>query len=122
MMSDLDNLDIMKGGKHINPTDRGSANSIERSTNHYDILSNSHLRRNSSQENYFRYFILKKKEFVKGTGSLTRRERSQMTLMSMMHSNNNRAIRSAVAERVISETQYMVTSLSSRNRVTESGS
>ena len=44
------------------------------------------------------------------------------SMMSMMHSQINRAINSAIAERVIPEIQNMLSSLSSGNRNTESGS
>ena len=44
------------------------------------------------------------------------------SMMSMMHSQINYALSSAIAERVIPEIQIMVRSLSSGNRDTESGS
>ena len=43
-------------------------------------------------------------------------------MMSMMHSRINRAISSAISERVIPEIQNIMSSISSGNRDTESGS
>ena len=44
------------------------------------------------------------------------------SMMSVMHSQTDRAISSAIAERVIPETQSMMSSLSSGNKYTESRS
>ena len=56
MMSDFDLLDLMTGNDNLNPIERELTNTIEGSTNHYDIESNSHPRGNPSQENEFRDF------------------------------------------------------------------
>ena len=51
LMSNFDNIDVMNGNENNNPMEKEFANTTERSTNHYDPESNSHLRENSSQQN-----------------------------------------------------------------------
>ena len=112
----------------INAIERELANTIEGRTNHYDVESKSYPRRNSSQENEVRDFSHAKprqdrcletlETFTIEITLTTSQERDSM--MSMMHSQINRAISSAM--RVISEIQNMASSLSSGNRDTKSGS
>ena len=55
-MSDLGNLDIMRGNGNINPIERELANTIGESKAQNETQSTSHKRGNSSHENELRDF------------------------------------------------------------------
>ena len=132
IISYLDNLDIMLGNENINPIERELANAIGELTAHYDIESNVQERENTSQENDLSDFshenmIPRQDRLFESmdtfTNDITLRLSQEMdSLMSMMHTQINRAISSAISERVIPEIQIIMSSISSQNRDTESGS
>ena len=113
MISDFDNKDLMIGNDKSNPIERELANTIQGSTNHYDIESYLHLRGNSFQENELRdcsheNAIPRQDGFLKTMQTFTNEINLRLfqemdSMMSMMHSQINRAISSAIAERVLPE-------------------
>ena len=113
MIFDFDNLDIMIGNGNNNLTERELANSIGESTVQYDIESNPHPRENSPKGNGFRNCSHKNNipgqnrilELIETfTNELNLRLSQEMdSMMSMMHSQVNRAICSAISDRVIPE-------------------
>ena len=124
MMSDLDNLDVMLGNGNSNPLERDLADAIEQSSVQGDIESNIHTRdqyggftfENSSyrQNDVRQSFEIFSNEFN------LRLSQEMDSMMPMMHSQINRAITNAIAERIIPEIQNIVSSMSSSgNRDTE---
>ena len=133
MMSDFDNMDVILGNDNVIPIERELSEVIGNSESHFDMESNSHPRENDFGENGFGHYVRENK--------IPRQDRFQETLetftnefnmrlcqemesmMSMMHNQINRAISSAIAERVIPEIQNIVSSMSSSgNRDTEASS
>ena len=132
MMSDFDNLDVMIGNENYNTIERELTYIFEGSANHYYAESNSPPRGNSSQEDEFRVFdrenaFPRRDRFIESMEILhneinLRLSQEMDSMMSMMHSQINRALSSAIAERILPEIQIMVSSIFSRNRDSESGS
>ena len=132
MKSDYDKMDVMIGNENSNPIETEFAITIEGSTNHYETESNSHPMGYSSQENEQRDFdhenaIPRRERFLRSLETFTKEINLRLcqefdSMMSMMHSQITRAMGSAIAGRVIPEIQTLVSSLSSGNRDTESGS
>ena len=132
MMSDFENMDVILGNDNINPIERELSNVIRNSENHCDTESNSQFRENNPQGNVFGHYVHENivprvdrfQETIKPfTSEFNMRFSQKMdSMMSIMHTQINRAITSAIAERVIPEIQNIVNSMSSSgNRDTESG-
>ena len=124
MMSDIDNLDVMLGSRNENPIEWELADAIEQSSVQEDYGANE------NQENNYRNFVrenepLRQNEVRQSFETLTnefnlRLSQEMDSMMSMVHSQINRAISTTISERVIPEIQNIVSSMSSSgNRDTE---
>ena len=117
MLSDYDNLDVMLGSENNNPIERELAEAIDQSSAHWDVGPNMY------QENGLRDYIhenepLRQKDvrqsFEAFSSDFNLRLSQEMdSMMSMMHNQINRAITTAIAERVIPEIQNIANSMSS---------
>ena len=117
MMSDFENLDVMLGNINNNPIERELAEAIDQSSTHEDADTNAY------QENEYRNYLhendlLRQNEvrqsFETFSNEFNLRLSQEMdSMMSMMHSQINRAVTTAIAERVIPEIQNIVRSMSS---------
>ena len=127
MMSDFENLDVMLGNSNNNPIERELAEAIDQSLTHGDVDTNAY------QENEYRDYshgndLLRQNEvrqsFETFSNEFSLRLSQEMdSMMSMMHSQINRAITTAIAERVIPEIQNISNSMSSTgHRDTEASS
>ena len=123
MMSDIDNLDIMLGNSGENPIERELADAIEQSSVQGDYEANEYRRDNYSfvQENETLRQNEVRQSFETFTNEFNLRLSQEMdSMMSMVHNQINRAISTAISERVIPEIENIVSSMSSsRNRDTE---
>ena len=124
MLSDIENMDVMLGNGGSNPIERELTDAIEQSSVQGDVESNEHL---GNQYTSFAYEnnlprqddIRQSLETFSNEFNL-RLSQEMDSMMSMMHSQMNRAISNAIAERVIPEIQNIVSSMSSSgNRDTE---
>ena len=123
MMSDVDNLDVMLGNGGENPIERVLADAIEQSFVQGDYEANEYQRNNYSfvQENE----PLRQNEVSQSLETFTnefnlRLSQETDSMMSMVHNQINRAISTAISERVIPEIQNIVSSMSfSGNKDTE---
>ena len=106
---------------NINPIERELANTFDGSKNHYDTESSSQgkiiLRRMNLGISVMRTSIPRQDRFLETieifTNEINLRLSQEMdSMMSMMHSQINRAISSVIVERVTPEIQNMVSSLS----------
>ena len=124
MMSDIDNLDVMLGSGNENPIERELADAIEQSSVQEDYGANEY------QENNYRTFVRENEPFRQNevrqsfetfTTEFNLRLSQEMdSMVSMVHNQINRAISTAISERVIPEIQNIVSSMSSSgNRDTE---
>ena len=123
MMSDFENLDVMLGNINNNPIERELAEAIDQSSTHEDADTNAY------QENEYRNYLhendLLRQNEVRQSFEFSnefnlRLSQEMDSMMSMMHSQINRAVTTAIAERVIPEIQNIVSSISSSgNRDTE---
>ena len=117
MMSDLDNLDVMLGGGNENPIERELADAIEQSSVQGDYGANECQRDNYrifAQENESLRQNEVRQSFENFTNKFILRLSQEMdSMMSMVHSQINRAINTAISERVIPEIQNIVSSVSS---------
>ena len=122
ILSDMDNLDVMIGNE--NPLERELAGVIDQSSVHGDMEIGSHSR------NDFRDFIHEnephgqndiRQSFETFSNEFNLRLSQEMdSMMAMVHGQINRAISTAIAEKVIPEIQNIVSSMSSSgNRDTE---
>ena len=117
MMSDFENLDVMLGNINNNPIERELAEAIDQSSTHEDAETNAY------QENEYRNYLHEndllrqngvRQSFETFSNEFNLRLSQEMdSMMSMMHSQINRAITTAIAERVIPEIQNIVGSMSS---------
>ena len=117
MLSDYDNLDVMLGSENNNPIERELAEAIDQSSTHGDAGPNMY------HENGLRDYIhenesLRQNEvrqsFEAFSSEFNLRLSQEMdSMMSMMHNQINRAITTAIAERVIPEIQNIANSMSS---------
>ena len=123
-------MDVILGSDNVNPIERELSNVIGSSASHCDNESNLQPRENDSHENDFRHYvhedmIPRQDRFQETMETFTsefnmRLSQEMDSMMSMMHSQINRAISTAIAERVIPEIQNIVGSMSSSgNRDTE---
>ena len=117
MMSDFDNLDVMLGSDNNNPIERELADAIEQSLVHEDTkiytypgneygsftYENDSVRQNDVRQSF---------EVLSNEFNL-RLFQEMDSMMSIMHSQINRAITTAIAERVIPEIQNIANSMSS---------
>ena len=127
MLSDYDNLDVMLGNEKINPIERELAEAIDQSSAHGDDDTNVY------HENEFRDYLhenepLRQNEVRQSFEAFSsefnlRLSQEMESMMSIMHSQINRAITTAIAERVIPEIQNIANSMSSMgHRDTEASS
>ena len=124
MLSDIENMDVMLGNGSNNPIEREIADAIEPSSLQGDIESNEHLgnqyasfayENNLPRQNDIRQSL----ETFSNEFNL-RLSQEMDSMVSMMHSQINRAISNAITERVFPEIQNIVSSMSSSgNRDTE---
>ena len=117
MLSDYDNLDVMLGSENNNPIERELAEAIDQSSTLGDagpsmyhenglrdyIHENESLRQNEVRQSFEAF----SSEFN------LRLSQEMDSMMSMMHNQINRAITTAIAERVIPEIQNIANSMSS---------
>ena len=124
LLSDIENMDVMLGNGGSNSIERELTDAIEQSSVQGDVESNEHL---GNQYTSFAYEnnlprqddIRQSLETFSNEFNL-RLSQEMDSMMSMMHSQINRAISNAIAERVIPEIQNIVSSMSSSgNRDTE---
>ena len=115
MMSDIDNLDIMLENSGENPIKRELADAIEQSSVQGDYEANEYRGNNYSftQENE----PLRQNEVRQSFETFTnefnlRLSQERDSMMSMVHNQMNRAISTAISERVIPEIQNIVSSMS----------
>ena len=127
MMSDFEDLDVMLGNSKNNHIERELAEAIDQSSTHGDADTNAY------QENEYRNYLhendlLRQNEvrqsFETFSNEFNLRLPQEMdSMMSMMHSQINRAITTAIAEKVIPEIQNIANSMSSTEyRDTEASS
>ena len=127
MMSDFENLDVMLGNSNNNPIERELAEAIDQSSAHGDADTHTYL------ENEYRDYqhendILRQNEirhsFETFSNEFNLRLSQEMdSMMSMMHNQINRAVTTAINERVIPEIQNIASSMSSAgHRDTEASS
>ena len=124
ILSDIEDMDVMLGCGSNNPIERELADAIEQSSVQGDIESNEHLgnqRTNFAYENNLPRQNDVRQSFEAFSNEFNLRLLQEMdSVMSMMHSQINRAISNAITERVIPEIQNIVSSMSSSgNRDTE---
>ena len=127
MLSDYDNLDVMLGNENNNPIERELAEAIDQSSAHGDADTNVY------HENEFRDYLhenepLRQNEVRQSFEAFSsefnlRLSQEMESMVSIMHSQINRAITTAIAERVIPEIQNIANSMSSMgHRDTEASS
>ena len=127
ILSDYDNLDVMLGNENNNPIERELAEVIDQSSAHGDGDTNVY------HENEFRGYLhenepLRQNEVRQSFEAFSsefnlRLSQEMESMMSIMHSQINRAISTAIAERVIPEIQSIANSMSSMgHRDTEASS
>ena len=124
MLSDIENMDVMLGNGGSNPIERELTDAIEQSSVQGDVKSNGHL---GNQYTSFAYEnnLPRQDDTRQSLETFSnefnlRLSQEMDSMMSMMHSQINRAISNAIAERVIPEIQNIVSSMSSSgNRDTE---
>ena len=107
MMSDFENLDVMLGNSNNNPIERELAEAIDQSSTHGDADTHAYLEneyRDYSRENDLLRQNEVRQSFETFSNEFNLRLSQEMdSMMSMMHSQVNRAITTAIAERVIPE-------------------
>ena len=117
MMSDFENLDVMLGNGNNNPIERELADAIDQSLAHGDADTNMY--QGSEYRGYLHENDLLRQNEVRQSFETFSNEfnlrlsQEMDSMMSMMHSQINRAITAAIAERVIPEIQNIANSMSS---------
>ena len=127
MMYDFENLDVMLGNSNNNPIERELAEAIDQSSTHEDADTRAYLEneyRDYSHENDLLRQNEVRQSFETFSNEFNLSLSQEMdSMMSMMHSQINRAITTAIAERVIPEIQNIANSMSSTgHRDTEASS
>ena len=117
MMSDFDNLDVMLGNDNNNPIERELADAIKQSSVHEDTNTNMY-RRNAYDNFAYENDSVRQNDVRQSFEALSnefnlRLSQEMDSMMSMMHSQINRAITTATVERVIPEIQNIANSMSS---------
>ena len=117
MLSDFDNLDVMLGNENNSPIERELAETIEQSSAHGDADTNTYRRddyRGFTYENDSLRQNEVRQSFEASSNEFNLRLSQEVdSMMSIMHSQLNRAITTAIAERVIPEIQNIANSMSS---------
>ena len=123
MMSDFENVDVMIGNGNINPIERELSDMIGNVGNDQDIESNLQSSRYETHENEFGHYahenVIPRQDRVQETLEIftsefnMRLSQEMDSMMSLMHSQINRAISTAITERVFPEIQNIVSSISS---------
>ena len=117
ILSDIENMDVMLGNGDSNPIERELADSIEQSSVQGDIESNTHLGDQCASFTYENNLPRQndvRQSFETFSNEFNLRLFQEMdSMMSMMHSQINRAINNAIGEKVIPEIQNIVSSMSS---------
>ena len=117
MMSDFENLDVMLGNGNNIPIERELADAIDQSSAHGDADTNAY--QGSEYRNYFHENdLLRQNEVTQSFETFSNEFNLRLSqeidsMMSMMHSQINRPITAAIAERVIQEIQNIANSMSS---------
>ena len=133
MMSDFENVDVMIGNGNINPIEREPSDMIGNVENDQDIESNLQSSRYETHGNEFGHYanenVIPWQDRVQETletftSEFNMRLSQEMdSMMSLMHNQINRAISTAITERIIPEIQNIMSSiLFSGNRDTEASS
>ena len=117
MMSDFENLDVMLGSSNNNPIERELAEAIDQSSTHGDADTNA-FQENEYRNYLHEYDLLRQNEVRQSFETFSnefnlRLSQELDSMMSMMHSQINRAITTTIAERVIQEIQNLANSMSS---------
>ena len=117
MMSDIENLDVMLGNSNNNPIEKELAEAIDQSSTHGDSDTNAYQEieyRNYLHENDLLRQNEVRQSFETVSNEFNLRLSQEMdSMMSMMHSQINRAITTALVERVIPEIRNIANSMSS---------
>ena len=117
MLSDFENLDVMLGNGNGNPIERELAEAIDQSSAHGDADTNMYRGseyRDYSHENDMLRQNEVRQSFETFSNEFNLRLSQEMdSMMSMMHNQINRAITTAINERVIPEIQNIASSMSS---------
>ena len=131
MLSDFENMDVSLSSDNGIPIDKELADTINSSINHNDTEALTQQRGSSSQEIEIRDIgdektILDKIGYLNLWNSFQTRLIGSLlqemdSLMYVMHSQINRAMKSAINDRVIPEIQSTVGSLSTGHQDTGSG-
>ena len=113
MMSDFNTLDVMVGSDKINPIERKVASAIEESSVQYDKESNLPAREDFPHENEFKNqnygnIIPRHGGILESLETFTKEVNLRLSqemdsIMSMVNAQINRAISSAISDRVILE-------------------
>ena len=124
MMSDMDNLDIMLGNGNSNPIERELVEAIDQSSVHSDSETNLYQRDeygSFSHGNGERRQNDVRQSFETFSNEFNLRLSQELdSMMVMVHNQINRAISTAISEKVLPEIQNIVSSMtSSGNRDTE---
>ena len=108
-MPDFEIMDVILENDIINPIEQEFSNVIGNSKNQYDTESNSQFRENNPQGNGFGHYVNEniipgKNRFQETMETfpnefIMRLSQVMDSMMSMMHTQINRAITSAIAER-----------------------
>ena len=116
-MSDFDNIVVMIGNANTNSIERELANAIEESSVLGDIESNMHPRNEFRETNYENndHRPNEARGYMETFSNEFNLKLSQEMdfMMTMMHSQINRAIISAIFDRVIPEIKSIMSSMSS---------
>ena len=117
MMSYFDNLDVMLGNENNNPIERELTDAIEQSSAHEDADTKTYHRNEYRDFTYENDSLRQndvRQSFEAFSNEFNIRLSHEMdSMMSMMHSQLNRAITTAIAERLIPEIQNIANSMSS---------
>ena len=124
MLSDIENMDVMLGNANNNPIERELVDAIEQSSVQGDIETCEYLENQYTnfphENNLPRQDDIRQSLETFSNEFNLRLSQEMDSMMSMVHSQINRAINNAISERVIPEIQNIVSSMSSTgNRDTE---
>ena len=131
LLSDFDNMGVVLDDENSNHNEQELANTINCLAGQNDTEISSAKKENSSQENEMRDFnsgndidrrdkLMESMEIFSNEMNM-RLSQEMDSLMSMMHSQLNRAMSSAINDRVIPGIRNIMGSLSLGHRDTESG-
>ena len=113
MMSDFGNLDVMMGNDNNNPIERELVDAIEQPSVHEDANTNTYHRNEYGNLTYENDSVRQndvRQSFEALSNEFNLRLSQEMdSMMSMTHSQINRAITTAIAQRVIPEIQNIAT-------------